>query len=78
MKRKEDILDVQHWKIADYRQRIKAEDWRKLLMNDDDKIIFQGRVIPLAAKNLGCGVYEISKQLTSASTGPGKAPASDA
>ena len=62
MRRKEDILDEQHWKYADYRQRVKAKDWRELLLNDDDKIIFKGRVTPLVSKNLGCGVYEISKQ----------------
>ena len=62
MKRKEDILDEQHWKFDDYRQRIKAKDWKALLLNNDDQIIFHGRVTPLVGKNLGCGVYEITKQ----------------
>jgi len=64
MKRKEDILDEQHWKFDDYRQRIKSKDWKQLLLNDDDRIIYRGRVIPLVGKSLGCGVYEISKQIT--------------
>ncbi len=69
MKRKEDILDEQHWVFKDYRQRIMARDWRELLLNDDDRIIFKGRVTPLVGKNIGCGVYEISKQITKRSNG---------
>lgn len=63
MKRKEDILDEQHWEFADYKQRITSKDWKALLLNDDDKVIFRGRVTPLIATNLGCGVYEISKSM---------------
>ena len=63
MRRKEDILDKQHWAFPNYKQRLKAKDWKELLLNDDDRIIFQGRMTPLVAKNLGCGVYEVSKQM---------------
>lgn len=59
--RKEDILDEQHWKIKDYRQRMPNKFWKILLLNDDDKVIFQGRVTKLKAKSLGCGVVEVVK-----------------
>jgi len=61
MKSKEDILDPQHWRFRNFKQRITGKDWRQLLLNDDDKIIFNGKVMQLKAKHLGCGVYEISK-----------------
>jgi hypothetical protein len=60
---KEKILDDQHWTFKDYKQRIEAKHWKALLLNEDDKIVFKGRVVQLVAKNLGCGVYEISKQV---------------
>lgn len=66
---KKNILDNQHWKFTDYKQRIKSKDWREILLNDDDKIIFQGCVTPLIAKNLGCGVYEVSKQIMETDAG---------
>lgn len=62
MKSKEDILDKQHWRFNDYEQRIPAKDWRTLLLNSDDKIIYKGRVVKLVAKDLGYGVVEVSKE----------------
>jgi len=59
--RKEDILDEQHWKFKDYKQRIPIARWKELLLNDDDKIIFQGRVMQLKAKKLGAGIVEVAK-----------------
>lgn len=61
--KKEDILDEQHWKFADYRQRITSKQWKVLLLNDDDKIIFQGLITQLVGKSLGSGVVEVSKKL---------------
>ena len=60
--RKEDILDVQHWQSIDYRQRITAKNWKILLLNDDDKVIFRGQVTQLIGKLLGYGVVEVSKK----------------
>ena len=57
----DDPRDEQHWKFPDYKQRMTQKEWKKLLIRGDDSIIFQGRVTPLKAKNLGCGVYEVSK-----------------
>ena len=61
MKRKEDILDVRHWKFPDYRQRITTKQWKRLLLNGGNFIIYRGDIVPIVAKNLGCGVYEIKK-----------------
>jgi hypothetical protein len=59
---KEQILDEQHWIYPDYRQRMINKHWRELLLNDDDKVIFQGRVTQLKAKSLGVGVVEVFKE----------------
>lgn len=61
MKRKEEILDERHWNTADYKQRIDAKEWKQLLLNGDDQVIYRGKVTPLVAKNRGYGVCEISK-----------------
>jgi predicted SprT family Zn-dependent metalloprotease len=45
MKTKMQILDEQHWRFRDYKQRITHKDWKQLLLNDDDNVIFEGRVI---------------------------------
>ena len=60
--KKEEILDAQHWKFSDYRQRITTKNWKILLLNDDDKIIFYGRIVQLVAISLGYGIVEISKK----------------
>ena len=59
---KEKLLDGQHWSFENYKQRIKSGEWKQLLLNDDDKLIFQGRVRQLGAKKLGYGVVEIFKK----------------
>lgn len=60
--RKENILDELHWRIPDYKQRMEQNQWKKLLLHDDDKIIFRGNVVQLQAKNLGYGIVEVSKE----------------
>jgi len=60
---KEDILDEGHWLFKDYKQRILDKLWRELLLNNDDSIIFRGRVTQLIAKRLGYGVVEVTKEL---------------
>ena len=62
MKTKEQILDKQHWDFENYAQRITTKDWKTLLMNDDDKIIYRGRVLDLVAKKIFSGVVEITKE----------------
>ena len=62
METKEQILDEQHWRFENYRQRITTKMWKSLLLNGDDKVIFKGRVFQLKSKNLGFGVIEIWKE----------------
>ena len=59
----EDILDDRHWRVVNYKQRIKAKDWQTILLNYKDEIIFRGNMTKLIAKDIGFGVYEISKQI---------------
>jgi len=58
---KEQILNEQHYYRNDYVQRITVKDWKALLLNDDDSVICNGRFYRLKGKNIGAGVYEISK-----------------
>lgn len=58
---KERIIDDQHWRFADYSQRITRNDWKAILLNNDDKIIYRGRVHKLVGKNIGSGVVEVTK-----------------
>ncbi len=51
-----------HWVFEDYTQRITMRQWRTLLLQRDDSVIFKGRVRKLIAKNLGAGVVEIGKE----------------
>ena len=60
---KEEILDDQHWTFGDYRQRMTTKKWRELLLNDDDMVIFQGKVTRLIGKSLGSGVMEVWKDI---------------
>jgi len=56
-------LDEQHYKFPDYKQRMPAATWRKFLLENEDTIIFRGRVRRLVAENLGYGVVEVSKEI---------------
>jgi len=58
---KEDILDEQHWIYEEFTQRMKVEDWKTLILNYDDQIIFKGRVVRLSAKSIGAAVVEVYK-----------------
>jgi hypothetical protein len=63
MKTKCEILDERHWKFSDFKQRIQTKDWKYLLLNNDDNIIFRGNFCHLKAKNLGYGIVEVQKIL---------------
>ncbi len=60
------MLNDNHWRVPDYRQRITTKEWKKILLHDSDQIIFRGNPVPLKAKNLGYGVVEVSKDLSGA------------
>ena len=57
------IRDNQHWEYEDYKQRMTKKDWAKLLLNNEDRLIFKGRMRKLVAKDLGCGIVEITKEV---------------
>jgi len=54
-------LSNNHWTLEDYKERITTEQWKQILLNNDDKIIFKGHARQIQAKNLGYGVVEVSK-----------------
>jgi hypothetical protein len=58
---KSNILHENHWVKESFTQRITAKNWKLLLLNNDDNIIFEGLVRCLKAKRLGYGVVEVSK-----------------
>lgn len=63
---KEKIIDVRsdyHWTDEEFKQRMTTKQWKKLLLEGEDKLIFRGKVTQLVAKKLGYGVVEVSKNL---------------
>jgi len=59
---KEQILDKNHWRIADYSQRISTKTWKEILLSGADNIIYKGRYMRLKAKTIFPGVVEIHKE----------------
>lgn len=53
--------DNGHWVREDYRQRMTKKEWKKLLLDKEDTVIFRGRIRQLKAKSLGAGVYDVYK-----------------
>ena len=56
-----DIRNDAHWVFEDYKQRVTTKEWKQLLLDQNDSVVFRGHVRKLVGKNLGAGVYEISK-----------------
>jgi hypothetical protein len=56
-----ELRNENHWIDENYKQRITSAEWKKILLNNDDTLIFHGRMIRLKSKNLGNGIIEISK-----------------
>ncbi len=59
---KEQLLDNRHWQIEDFRQRMTREEWKKLLLDYDDTVIYKGLLRKLKATSLGYGVLEVYKE----------------
>lgn len=57
-----ETLSDNHWRREGYTQRLTAKTWSKLLLEERDKIMFNGMARKLIAKNLGYGIVEISKE----------------
>lgn len=56
-----DIRSNGHWTYENFTQRITSKEWKRILLNEGDKIIFKGRLRQLKAKRLGAGVVEVYK-----------------
>jgi hypothetical protein len=54
-------IDNRHWMESDYRQRMTVKEWREILLNNLDTIVFRGTVHKLTVKHLGNGVVEMFK-----------------
>lgn len=55
------LLSPNHSVMESYKERITASQWREILLDERDTMIFKGTVRQLVAKNLGYGVVEVSK-----------------
>ena len=55
-------IDERHYTIGNFKQRITVKDWKKVLLNHGEVIIYRSCITELVAKNLGYGVVEISKE----------------
>ena len=62
VEKEQNIRHEGHWIRENYRQRITTKEWKILLLNKADSVIFRGRFRKLVAKNLGVGVIEIFKE----------------
>ena len=57
------ILNNAHWTMKYYKQRMTIREWKQVLLDGDDALIFGGDVVRLKAKYLGAGVYEVYKDI---------------
>lgn len=57
----ETLLRQGHWVFEDFKQRMTAREWKQLLLQEADQVIFKGNLRPLVARKLGYGVVEVSK-----------------
>ena len=55
-------LSANHHMIEGYSERITTKEWKEILLNEEDKVVFHATVRRLVAKRLGYGVVEISKE----------------
>jgi hypothetical protein len=56
------MLSNNHWVLEEFSQRMTTKEWKQILLDEQDKIIFKGYMRRLVAKRLGAGVVEVSKK----------------
>lgn len=56
-------LSENHWHIDEFKQRMSRADWKLVLLNGWDSIVFKGNVRTLTAVDIGYGVVEVSKAI---------------
>lgn len=61
-------LNNSHWVFESYKQRMTTKEWKKILLNEEDRIIFRGNLRQLKARSLGAGVVEVYKEPTKEAT----------
>ena len=54
-----ELININFWKYENATQRMTRKDWVRVLLDGDDKIIANGHVRKLKARNLGAGVVEV-------------------
>ena len=55
------MLNENHWIQENYVQRMTNKQWKTILLQGKDQIIFHGYLRKLKAKKLGYGVVEVYK-----------------
>jgi len=55
------MINENHYLMQNFRERMPSKQWRQMLLNREDRIIYRGRIVPLKAKKFGYGVVEIFK-----------------
>jgi hypothetical protein len=60
-RRRFDSEVARHAAYEDYVQRMTTKQWKKLLLDNRDKVVFNGVVRRLVGKSLGAGVVEVAK-----------------
>lgn len=54
-------LSTNHWTVVDYKQRMTYKEWKEILLQNKDSIIYMGHMIPLKATKLGFGLVDVQK-----------------
>jgi len=56
-------LNNGHWVFREYKQRMSTSQWRQLLLEERDTILYRGDLVRLKGVRVGPGVYEVFKDL---------------
>ena len=56
------LISEMHYAYDNFTERMTIQQWRKVLLAEQDKFIYNGHMRELKAKHLGAGVVEISKK----------------
>ena len=57
-----ELIDNNHWRFENFSQRMTLKEWKRILLENKDTIIFKGQARKLIGKRIFPGVIEISKE----------------
>jgi len=57
----DDMLSNNHWTCDTFKQRMPVSTWKKILLDNNDRIIVKGCLRQLIAKKMGYGIVEVYK-----------------